>query len=48
MLAGLMMAMPRTTDMRDPQDKVMREYFEGLVEQFTKAGKRCHTIHRFL
>lgn len=38
-----MMTMPRTTDMREPQGKVMCEYFEGLVEQFAKAGKRCHS-----
>lgn len=43
MLSQIMMAMPRTTDMRERLGKVMYEYFESLVEQFAKAGKRCHS-----
>lgn len=38
-----MMAMPRTTDMREPMGKVMYDYFDQLVSQFVKAGKRCHS-----
>lgn len=43
MLSQIMMAMPRTTDMREPLGKAMYDYFEGLVTQFAKAGKRCHS-----
>jgi hypothetical protein len=42
-IAQIMMAMPRTTNMMDPLGKVMSEYFEGLVKLFAKAGKRCHS-----